>query len=210
MERTINECILLHDIDTVGYFNQRCRLQAMASSTSTYDQATKSLPRHSDGMNKTKKTQLQDTFDDIQEQTNLYYHAKDRIQSDKRRIECAERSISKTKEHKRKSDLQMHANLCYQYSRKSIHHSNEYSSHGNSQHQETREKSSNPFQHQAEVNNETENDDNVDPHIRKCLYITATLTVILLLSTTVAVVLSLLTYPQLTNSSMHEATQAFR
>ena len=105
----------------------------------------------------------------------------------------------------------MHANLCYQYSCKSIHHSNEYSSHGNSQHQETREKSSNPFQHQAEVDNETENDDNVDPdNIRKCLYITATLTVILLLSTTVAVALSLLTYTQLTNSSMHEVTQVFR
>ena len=183
----------------------------MASSTSKYDQTTKSLPRHSDGMNKTKKTQLQDTFDDIQVQTNLYYHVKDRIQSDKRRIESAEQSISNTKEHKRKSDLQMHANLCYQYSHKSIHHSNEYSSHGNSQHQETREKSSNPFQHQAEVDNETENDDNVDPdNIRKCLYITATLTVILLLSTTVAVALSLLMYTRLTNSSEHEATQPFR
>lgn len=160
----------------------------MTNITPACDRATKYPPRYSDGMNMAKEMQSQDTLDDIQVQTNLCYQITDTTHG-WRGEEHTKHIISNTKKYERVSDLQTYAIPCYQYS---LNHNNESIKCHNSMYlQETRE---NTIEHQAEADDESENDNkdekSVDlDNIRKCLYTTATMIVVLLLSTMVAVTL---------------------
>ena len=164
----------------------------MASITPAHDQTTNSLPKYRDRQNKVKETLL---LDDVEVQTNSCYQITGNTQVDKN----MKQSDSNTKECVNTSDLQMHANPSYQYSRRNIYHNNENC---NDMCKETGGITSNSLQYQAKVNNERKNDDKLDTNIdldsiRKCLYIMVTLTVVLLSTTMVAIVLSVLTYTQL-------------
>ena len=98
----------------------------MTSITPTHDQATKYLPRYSNGINMAKETQSLDTLDDniIQVQTNLCCQITDRAQGGWRGEEHDKQSISNTKKCKKANDLQMHmyANPCYKYSHHNVYH----------------------------------------------------------------------------------------
>ena len=180
----------------------------MASNTHKHDQATNSLPRCGNQKDMVKETLM---FDDTEIQVNLCYQITDNTQVGQRRVGCAKQNVSNAKEHNviQTGDLQTYANPCYQYY--TNHNSNENGKQRNDMYLLTEESTRSPFQHQAEaddgsiLNDEVENKDN----IRCCLYIMLTLTVVLLLSTMVATVLSVLTYNQLPKR-MHKETQFSR
>ena len=165
--------------------------------TPAHDQATNSLPKYRDRQNKVGETLL---IDDIEVQTNSCYQITGKTQVDKN----MKQSDSNINEYVGTSDLQMHANPSYQYSRRNIYHSNENC---NDMCKETGSISSNLLQHhQAKENNESKNDDKLNTNIdldsiRKWLYIMVTLTVILLSTTMVAIILSVLIYTQLPKST---------
>ena len=168
----------------------------MASITPAYDRATNSLPRYGDRQNMVKETLV---LDDIEVQTNSCYQITGNTQVGKKNIK---QSDSNTKEYIRTSDLQMHTNPSYQYSRGNIHYNDKNC---NGMYKETGGITSNSL---PKANND-KLDTNVDlGNIRKCLYIMVTLTVVLLSTTMVAIILSVLTYTQLPKP-MHE-TQSSR
>ena len=155
------------------------------------------------------------SLDDIQVQTNQCYQIIDRKQVGQREPVKSKHGSSNRKEYITPSDLETHPNTCYQYQHHNIYCSNENITHRNFVFLETNnihEYSSNQLQHQSETNDQS--DDNIgktdtdnDLHsIKKCLYITALLTVVLLLSTVVAVVLSVVTYTKLSKSMIEDTS----
>ena len=168
----------------------------MTSITPAYDHTASSLPKYKDWQNMVKDPLM---LDDIEVQTNSCNLITGNTQVDKN----IKQNDSNTKEYIRTSDLQMHANPSYQYSRRNIYRNNENC---NDMCKESRKRTCNPLQYQAEAN-KFEKDDKVEKcnsnidldSIRKWLYIMVTLTVVLLSTTMVAIILSVMTYTQLAN-----------